>query len=239
MCSKTILQSASGVWYNEKRKRLTASNFGQVVRKQPGRKVEPFVRRMLYSTFKGNSFTRHGLQQEHSSIMDYEAKMSTDTGKKIKVQRCGLFVSKTHPFLGASPDGVVSENGKKVGLFEVKNVLKNKPVTFESHASKPKTKFCLGLTDRKLHLLRTHDYYFQVQGQLHICGYEWCDFVVRAVNPHQLFIERIYRDDVLWKETMLPKLEACYRRVLLPELAVPRQGKMPGIREPGHWVRTK
>ncbi len=234
---KTILQSACGVWYNEKHKRLTASNFGEVVRKQPGRKVEPFVRRLLYSTFKGNSFARHGLQQEHSSIMDYEAKMSTDTGQKIQVHRCGLFVSKTHPFLGASPDGVVSVNGKKVGLFEVKNVLKNKPVTFESHASKPKTKFCLGLTDGKLHLLQKHDYYFQIQGQLNVCGYDWCDFVVRSVNPHQIFIQRIARDDTLWKETMLPKLEACYHRVLLPELAVPRMGKMPGIREPGHWVR--
>lgn len=37
---------------------------------------------------------------------------------------------------------------------------------------------------------------------------------------------------------MLPKLKAFYFEALLPELAVPRDGKYPGIREPGLWVGT-
>jgi hypothetical protein len=36
---------------------------------------------------------------------------------------------------------------------------------------------------------------------------------------------------------MLPKLQAFYFKALLPELASPRDGKCPGIREPGLWVR--
>ena len=32
---------------------------------------------------------------------------------------------------------------------------------------------------------------------------------------------------------MLPKLQAFYFKALLPELASPRDGKCPGIREPG------
>jgi hypothetical protein len=35
---------------------------------------------------------------------------------------------------------------------------------------------------------------------------------------------------------MLPKLQAFYFKALLPELASPRDGKCPGIREPGLWV---
>ena len=29
--------------------------------------------------------------------------------RNVEVQRCGLFISKTHPFLAASPDGVVGD----------------------------------------------------------------------------------------------------------------------------------
>jgi hypothetical protein len=38
---------------------------------------------------------------------------------------------------------------------------------------------------------------------------------------------------------MLPKLQAIYMQGLLPELACPRKGKSPGIREPGIWVSLK
>jgi hypothetical protein len=56
------------------------------------------------------------------------------------------------------------------------------------------------------------------------------------MNPYQLFIERISRDQDLWNLTMQPKLEAFYHQAMLPELASARQGKSPGIREPGVWV---
>ncbi|CAG2223247.1 unnamed protein product [Mytilus edulis] len=34
---------------------------------------------------------------------------------------------------------------------------------------------------------------------------------------------------------MLPKLQSFYNKAILPELASPREGKSPGIREPGMW----
>jgi hypothetical protein len=57
--------------------------------------------------------------------------------------------------------------------------------------------------------------------------------VVRTLNPHQIFIERIHRDNGFWDISMLTKLESFYNKVLLPELASPREGQSPGIREPG------
>ncbi len=232
----TRLQSACGTWYNEKRKRLTASNFGAVMRRNPKIKVLALVRQLVYPTFRGNAHTNNGLQQEYASQRDYEAKQSKESGKEIKVLRCGLFISETHPFLGASPDGIVTVDGVKEGLFEVKNVLKNKPVTFESQALNQDVKFCLEMKDSKLSLSRQHEYYYQVQGQLNVCQYKWADFVVRSTYPYQIHVERIFRDDKLWTEKMLPKLTAFFHKAVLPELAVPRSGKLPGIREPGQWV---
>ena len=237
---RTRLQSACGVWRKEKAPRLTSSNFGSVARRNPKILVTPLIRRLLYSTFKGNTYTRHGLHEEAATIIDYEALKSKQTGKNIIVKQCGLYICEKNPFLGSSPDGIVTEDGKSVGLIEIKNVLKNKTITFEKQASLPSNKragFCLKLgEDGKLQLDPKHDYFYQVHGQMNICGYDWVDFVVRAVNPYQIHIQRIHRDLKLWNDTILPKLKAFYFKAMLPELAAPRHGKMPGIREPGIWV---
>uniref|UniRef100_A0A8W8IIT7 Uncharacterized protein n=1 Tax=Magallana gigas TaxID=29159 RepID=A0A8W8IIT7_MAGGI len=94
--------------------------------------------------------------------------------------------------------------------------------------------FCLQYRNGKLSLKENHDYYYQCQGLMNICGTEWIDFVVCTLNPYHLFIERIYRNEDLWN-IMLPKLKDFYHTSLLPELASPREGKSPGIREPGVW----
>ena len=66
-----------------------------------------------------------------------------------------------------------------------------------------------------------------------VSGKPWVDFVVPKTNPHQPFVESIYHNPKFCQEELLPKLKAFYFHALLPELAVPRDGKSPGIREPG------
>ncbi len=233
----TTLQSGSGVWKEERRKRLTASGFGEVCKRNPKLKVEPYVRRKLYGSFNGNQYTRHGLQQERATIIDYEAIMEKQTGSKIKVESAGLKIFRAFQGLGATSDGIVHINGIPSGLIEIKNLLKNKTITFEQYIKTTKTKFCLEIKNNKLQLNRNDNYYFQIQGQLNIYDFPWCDFVVRSTNPYQFHLERIERDKEFWSNTMLPKLKAMYLNVLLPELAVPRYRKDPGIREPkdGNW----
>ena len=46
----------------------------------------------------------------------------------------------------------------------------------------------------------------------------WCDFVI--CTPHGASVQRIERDDNLWKQ-MYSKLKAFYHEYLLPELADP------------------
>ncbi len=236
---RTRLQSACGVWRKEKAPRLTSSNFGQVLRRNPKIAVTTLVRQLAYPKFKGNSYTNHGLNEEPATKMDYEALKSKETGKNVIVKQCGLYICEENPFLGSSPDGIVTEDGKPVGLIEMKNVLKNKTITFEKQAVKKKSTFCLKLDDNgKLYLNTKHEYFYQIHGQMNICNFEWVDFVVRSLNPYQIYIQRVYRDQAFWNDTMPPKLKAFYFKAMLPELAAPRNGKLPGIREPGIWVST-
>jgi len=64
--------------------------------------------------------------------------------------------------------------------------------------------FCLRVENNEMRLKRTHNYYFQVIGQL---GAKFCDFMVwTKVNFHR---ERILPDDELWSE-MNEKLSHFY-----------------------------
>ena len=58
-------QSYSAVWFSERAKRLTSSNFGQVITRKPSIAITPLVKKILYNKFKGNQFTNRGLNQEH------------------------------------------------------------------------------------------------------------------------------------------------------------------------------
>ena len=234
--SSTLEQSQSGLWHTERSKRLTASNFGLIVKRKPSLPINKIVRNLLYSKFSGNRHTKNGLLQERSTIEEYKLKKAEES-ENVIVESSGLIIDKEHPYLAASPDGIVTSSTGEKGLIEIKNLVHSKPINLYQAAKS--SSFCLINKNGVLHLKQNHNYYHQCQGLLNVCGFEWIDFVVRTLNPYQMIIHRIYRDEELWNNTMLPKLKAFYFTCLLPEIASPREGKCPGIREPGVWVRLR
>ena len=228
-------QSSSQKWYTHRHKRLTSSRFGDVMKRRLKTPVNPLVRSILYPSFKGNEYTRHGLSQEKYSIDEYVLRKA-ENGMNAIVRQSGLVIDDANSFLAGSPDGIVTMSNGDKGLLEVKNLLKNKRMSLYQ-AARNKS-FCLQDVKGKLCLRSNHQYYYQVQGLLNITKLPWLDFVVRTTNPHQLHIERIHRNSFPWTNVMLPKLTAFYMSCLLPELSSPREGKYPGIREPGPtWVK--
>ena len=70
---------------------------------------------------------------------------------------------------------------------------------------------CVDSVDDGFRLKRTHDYYYQVTGQLALSGSQFCDFVVwTEVDIH---IKRIHLDRESW-EDMLKKLTDFYHTCL-------------------------
>ena len=114
--SKTQQQSFSAIWTEERWKRITSSNFGDVVRRNVSSKVAPLVKRLLYSNFSGNRYTRRGLQQESVSIKEY-VRLKGD----VTVKSGGLVIDPENRRLGASPDGYVQTNSAK-GMIEIKKI---------------------------------------------------------------------------------------------------------------------
>jgi hypothetical protein len=232
----TRLQGQSGVWHTERKCRITASNVKKIACRNIKLKVTPIVNDLLYSNFKGNTATFNGLMQEKASLKDYKAyREDENDGVSYLITSSGLVIDSDLPWLAATPDGVVKTSDGEEGLVEVKNVLHRKSITF-IQATKNVKDFCLERGEGgKLQLRNHHAYYYQVQIQMHVTGSKWVDFVVRSLDPHQLHIERIPYNSSLCA-TIIPKLKHFYFKVLLPELAMPRHNKDPGIREPGIWV---
>ena len=66
--SHTHDDDQSVIWFCERRKRITSSNAKSVAKRKSTTPVAHLVNQLLYSTFRGNSATRWGLQQEEHSV---------------------------------------------------------------------------------------------------------------------------------------------------------------------------
>jgi len=84
---------------------------------------------------------------------------------------------------------------------------------------------------------RTHHFFFQVQGQLHVTKRRYCQFALWT--PKGLKVERIERDDEFWEANMEAKLERFYMNCLLPEIVDPRHTRSMPIRNPKYIIEEQ
>ena len=227
--TSTIGQAENPVWMKQRLGRLTASFFGEVIRRKNTTPCAALVKRILYPTKINAPSVRWGSEHEPTARKEY----MTKTGNFVR--ECGLYVDESHPWLAASPDGVIfCPRDNTQGLLEIKcpytagATLKISPVEAATH--KDCKGFCSALQGNELRLKESHKFYYQVQGQLHITKFQWCDFVIWT--PSGMYIERIRRDDDFWTDSMFPKLKYFFFNCLLPGIASPRHPRNMAIREP-------
>ena len=190
-------------WHEERRKRITASNVGQIAKRKATTKVASKVKQLLHSKFHGNRATDWGLLQEDVSQGEY-LKVKQAISPEFSLVNSGLVVSVANPWLAASPDGLVYDPkaDPPQGLVEFKNPYSVREKTLEEAATNCKT-FCLTVNnDGRLQLKKGHDYYHQTQCALFCTSRKWCDLVVLTKSLH---IERISVDSN-FTSNVLPKL---------------------------------
>ena len=217
----TVSQAQEPTWFEERKLRLTASNFGKVLhrKKEP---TEPFLKSIFEAKDLSNvASIRHGKQNEKVVRSHYARKMQKHLDKNFTVYDSGLVVNPTHPYLGATPDGKVFDptSDHPFGLLEIKC-----PYTWRNHTMEAACKdrnFPCSMVDG-VPKLRTDDkqgYYAQIQGQLALSGLPWCDFVINLSGSRSLFVQRINFDPTYWNNTLLPKLTMFYFKHCIPFLS--------------------
>ena len=131
----------------------------------------------------------------------------------FSIRSTGLLVSTNYPFLGATPDGLVSCTCCGTGLLEIKcpyNYRNVNPSDITNESFYLQTK-----SDGTKVLDSSHDYYYQVQGQMGIWKKDYCDFVCWTNEGH--VVTRI-KYDVNFFENFVSKCEHFFDTYILPEL---------------------
>lgn len=217
----TVSQGQSGKWIEERRKLLTASNFAKVCKRRRTTSCISTVKRLLYQPELNVPAINHGKTYENAAREQLLRQMKIDLYKE-----CGLFIDREHYFLGATPDGLLGVEG----IIEIKC-----PWT----AFKSKMSPDAAIQDGKISFWnkntfevdKNHDWYYQIQGQLHVTQKDVCLLGVWTGYEHELKTELIVRDDGFWKDRMEKKLVDFYMSCLLPELVDPRHTRNMPIRD--------
>ena len=160
---KTIKQPVqrSKEWYEYRNNRLTASDLGTALNINPYSKRNKLIAKKCgYDEpfFEGPAI-RHGVKYEDVAIHIYEKR------NNVSVFEYGCIPHPTIPHFGASPDGICdidSKNKNFIGrMLEIKC---------------PKS--------RIINEFVPEHYELQVQGQLEVCGLDFCDFLECSIKEY-------------------------------------------------------
>jgi len=179
-----LMEQGTEAWFNIRIGKVTASRVADVLAKtKTGYSTtrDNYMAQLVCERLtgqKGESFTnaamQHGIETEAYARAAYEARYD------VLVDEVGFVSHPTIEMSGASPDGLVGEDG----LIEIK--CPNTATHIETLLSESVP----------------NKYYTQMQFQLSCTGRKWCDFVSfdnRLPTELQMFVKRVPRDDMYIK----------------------------------------
>jgi hypothetical protein len=236
----TVGQAKNELWCIERRSRITASNCGRVFTFADWRDNTSILKPLLYPVDLSKiAHIKNGINREPEARELYQS----ITGKIV--EECGLFVHSVRGYLGASPDGLIGEDG----ILEIKcttispDKIPSRPDNFLIFKNKKDP-------TSDIMLRRNHKYFFQVIMQMYVSGRSYCDFLVyhKPENSEDpcWFLETICRNsftDALWGRTE-EKLSKFFHHEVAPEIVNSRfhsSGKfhVPDYRKKASEEHTK
>lgn len=202
-------QGSNKVWKKYKKIVITSTKFHSIINRK--KKVnDKFINYAFGKTCEIKDhfgYLQKGLENEKFACKKY---------KKLKpgykVFSCGLCINPGVPIIGTSPDRIVKTPENIYGLLEIKTLCKAIDKNIPLHEA---VKNKVGANAQNLeynngfmYLKRNSSHFYQMQGQMALCGLPWCDYFVDGGN--EFFVERIKFDENFWLEVMLPKLVMFY-----------------------------
>jgi len=179
-----LMEQGTEEWFNIRIGKVTASRVADVLAKtKTGYSTtrDNYMAQLVCERLtgqKGESFTnaaiQHGIETEAYARAAYEARYD------VLVDEVGFVSHPTIEMSGASPDGLVGDDG----LIEIK--CPNTATHIETLLSESVP----------------NKYYTQMQFQIACTGRKWCDFVSfdnRLPTELQMFVKRVPRDDMYIK----------------------------------------
>lgn len=211
LAESTIKQSSSPVWHEQRTGRVTASVAHNVLHTKPDNPALSIIKKICHpnSAPINTPAISWGREKESEAIKAYTDTI-TAMHSDCTVTRTGMKICVDKPFIGASPDAIISCKCHGTGVVEVKC-----PYTFRdtSVLDMLTNKECC-LTDSYA-LKPSHPYFTQVQQQMLVFHCEYCHFVlwtnqgcvITCVPRDNNFIDNLVsKVENFWVKNCLPEL---------------------------------
>lgn len=136
--------------------------------------------------------TKYGINTEPIALKSF-LKVWKGIHTNTTNKNSGLVIHMEKPYIGASPDQVLSCDCHGQGILEIK-------CPFKASHTIPSPELCsyLVIDNNQVKLKKQHEYYFQVQGQMAVCGVKYCEFFVYTAHGYHL--ETISFDQAFWQD---------------------------------------
>ncbi|CAG9771359.1 unnamed protein product [Ceutorhynchus assimilis] len=154
IATETIGQFSNSKYLTEKMFRLTASNFGAVIKRKEHTPCDNLVKRLLSRKPFSTPSTAYGKNNEAVAINIFSEK----TGKNV--DPAGLYIDLLDGFLAASPDGIINDDE----IVEVKCSLKvaTSGKTLSSAVRDKDLVYLAMNSENDIKIKENHNYYYQV-----------------------------------------------------------------------------
>jgi len=234
------LEQRSPAWLDARLNRITASNFGSAIGANPYCSPDDLLVQLIFKSFSGNEATAYGTANEPVACDAYlktlanDIVYSSDPALALPTWReSGLSISPRFPFLGASPDGIITTHAKS-SLVPIHlrchsapefNLTSNQfdaqrgivSVPSWEHPTEYPHEFLLEIKcpyRKRLYGPIPSYYYAQIQGCMEILDLPYCHFYVWT--PTKAGIDCYPRNAKYWNELMMPRLCDFYFKKFVP-----------------------
>ena len=216
---QTRKQSHCSEWFHHRKYRITASKAYRCASlKESTSPTKALEEVLCYKKVYSTKAMKDGLNQEPVIVNEY-TKEKENNGVSVVVKDCGFFVSSAYGFLGASPDGLITEhdgNTESTGLLEMKFIQLNDSETLTD--ALVRKRICVSINGC-VKVNTKHKYYYQVQHQMFVTGKTWTDFVVKGSSGNSLYIERIEFNSVFGLKSCLSLsyflISTCFQKLCI------------------------
>lgn len=200
--SAQFIEQRSPEWFAQRAQLVTASEAAYALGVSKYKTVGEYIHDKVLAmsgaepTFKGNKFTVWGTEKEAT------AKLALENEIDSLIVEAELTVHPEHPWLGASPDGIVDRSTGveiKCPYDDAFSELDYGPALLKKCEDKLFT-----IADRL-------DYWIQTQIQMACCGFDRVLFFIWT--PMKAVSETVERDDE-WLAENLPKLKEVHDRIV-------------------------
>lgn len=153
------------------------------------------------------------IKNRKKALSDYMRETMFDH-ESFNYSQCGLIINPRLPYFVGSPDGIVSCTCHGTGCVVLKcfKILASGG-SFDVLTAKPNN--MLNLTNNIYDLERSHELFYQIQLQINLISFSYCDVVFWS--PVDILIIRVEPDVDFWK-TEMNKALTFHQQVIMPEI---------------------